>query len=281
MFGLRTPKKRGEEKATLESPPNTRDKTVRRSIGEWEAAGASQQKRSPPRNERPIQTGSTITKKPKETKTQEIKDMPAKPQELYPPAKGKLEEARRQVEEIKRQLTLTRNMNKEPRNFSYKTDVPSNEMVENRKILEKIEEQTTLMRETNRNTEEIKKMIELQGEKMRTDTYAGVAAGRQVDPKENRRALHSLIITSENEEHTGEQVLAELRDTIDAKQGWVKVEKVRKAKDRKVIVSCESVGERLKIKDKIEQSGKKLRVEEVKNRNPPPHSQRRPRIPHG
>ncbi|KAL4720254.1 hypothetical protein ACJJTC_007790 [Scirpophaga incertulas] len=162
MFGLRTPKKRGEEKATLESPPNTRDKTVRR---KYRGVGGS----------RSVPTG---------------KDPPPEMKDLF------------RREELQLQ-----------------TDAPSNEMVENRKILEKIEEQTTLMRETNRNTEEIKKMIELQGEKMRTDTYAGVAAGRQVDPKENRRALHSLIITSENEEHTGEQVLAELRDTIDAKQG--------------------------------------------------------------
>ncbi|KAL4705299.1 hypothetical protein ACJJTC_018985, partial [Scirpophaga incertulas] len=130
--------------------------------------------------------------------------------------KGKLEEARRQVEEIKRQLTLTRNMNKEvkaaieksleglregltwldglfaAKELQLQTDVPSNEMVENRKILEKIEEQTTLMRETNRNTEEIKKMIELQGEKMRTDTYAGVAAGRQALKNQNPTIFSDL-----------------------------------------------------------------------------------------
>lgn len=77
-----------------------------------------------------------------------------------------------------------------------------------------------------------------------------------------------MIITSENINETGEEVLDKVREAVDAKEGWITVEKVRKAKDRKIIMSCRTKEDRDKIKEKVEKAGKHLICEEVQNKDP-------------
>ncbi|KAL4719220.1 hypothetical protein ACJJTC_000347 [Scirpophaga incertulas] len=46
------------------------------------------------------------------------------------------------------------------------------------------------------------------------------------------------------------------------------MEKVRKARDRKIVIGCKNEEERKKVKERIEKSGDQLVVEEIKNKNP-------------
>lgn len=55
-------------------------------------------------------------------------------------------------------------------------------------------------------------------------------------PEMDRTTLHSVVVTSKNDMDTGEQVLERIREVVDAKEGWVKVETVRKAKDMCICV---------------------------------------------
>ena len=48
----------------------------------------------------------------------------------------------------------------------------------------------------------------------------------------------------------------------------MEVERVRKAKDRKIVMGCKTQEERRKIKERIEAVGQNLIVEEVKNKDP-------------
>lgn len=95
-------------------------------------------------------------------------------------------------------------------------------------------------------------------------TCASVAANNPAE----RAALHSIIVTSEDETEKGEDVLEKVREAVDAKEGWVRIEKVRKAKDRKIILSCRTEEERGKIKERIEGAGKRLTCQEVANKDP-------------
>lgn len=47
-----------------------------------------------------------------------------------------------------------------------------------------------------------------------------------------------------------DEVLEKVRRTINVKEGWVKVDRVRKAKGRKVIMGFGTIEERAKVKEK-------------------------------
>ncbi|XP_028156634.1 uncharacterized protein LOC114350160 isoform X2 [Ostrinia furnacalis] len=67
---------------------------------------------------------------------------------------------------------------------------------------------------------------------------------------------------------TGEEVLRRVRDAVNAKEGWVKVDKIRKAKNQKVIMGCATEDERRKVKDRIDGAGGLLIAEDMKNKEP-------------
>lgn len=132
-----------------------------------------------------------------------------------------------------------------------------------------MEESHKLLVENGRKMDEIKQQIEGQKRMIEKVTYAGATAGKQTtDPEGVRTTLHSVVVTSKNDMDTGEEVLERIREAVDAKDGWVKVERVRKAKDRKVVVACKTQEDRRRIKERIEMVGDSLMVEEVKNRDP-------------
>lgn len=136
-------------------------------------------------------------------------------------------------------------------------------------LILKIEENNRLLVKNGKKMEEIKTMIKLQKETIEQATYANIAAAVP-KPKQipERTALHSVVITSRDEQDTGEEVLEMVRKAVDAKEGWIKVEKVRKAKDRKIVVGCGTKEDRQKIKERLERARERLVVEEVKNRDP-------------
>lgn len=78
-----------------------------------------------------------------------------------------------------------------------------------------------------------------------------------------------MIIISKEEFDTGEVVLDKVREAMDAKEGWVKITRVRKARDRKNIVSCDTREERAKVVGRLsERAGYRLVVEEIQNKDP-------------
>lgn len=140
---------------------------------------------------------------------------------------------------------------------------------EDPKLLSKIEEHGKLLLESNKKMEELRLAMERQQESLKsTATYASATATLNEKPLPKRNTLHSLVVTSKNESETGEEVLDRVRKAVDAKEGWIKVERVRKAKDRKIIMGFRTTEERNKIKDRFGKEGIDLVVEEVKNKDP-------------
>lgn len=135
-------------------------------------------------------------------------------------------------------------------------------------LMEKMEEHTKMLLENNKKLEDLRAAIEEQKGNLEGMTYAGVTASKPENRPPERSALHSIIVTSKEETDSGEVVLNKVREAIDAKEGWVKVSKVRKAKDRKIIMSCSTKEEREKVKDRLLKAGKHLNVEDAKNKDP-------------
>lgn len=145
----------------------------------------------------------------------------------------------------------------------------------NAQLIKLLEEHKNIIRENTAKLEDHKStMIENTGkiaklkETLEKQTYASVAAAPTRKQPREQTALHSVVITAQDETETGEEVLNRIRKAVNAKEGGVLVDKIRKAKDRKVIVGCKTVEDRQKVKERIEKSGEHLKVEDVKNKDP-------------
>lgn len=53
------------------------------------------------------------------------------------------------------------------------------------------------------------------------------------------KELHSIIVTSEVVTDTSQDVINKIRKAVNAKETGIRVDKIRKARDQKVIISCE------------------------------------------
>lgn len=130
----------------------------------------------------------------------------------------------------------------------------------------KLEEHTKLLAANTEQLRELRQTIDNNVVCQANTTYANVAARPPTSVYPDRPALHSVIISSERETETGEEVLERVREAVDAKEGWVKVERVRRAKDRKIIIGCSTKDDRDKVRERLK--ARHLVVEDVKNKDP-------------
>lgn len=300
MFGMRTPAKR-QPSASRTPPSNTGERNVRLSIGEWEAAGTDTTSAStkacsagqPVQQQKPVTTSKVSDKTFVRTPTSP-KRWPA----------GRLGEARACLNKGKLNLENSRNLKTEiklgvtealDRLYALvkeaEADLKKTKPAPETKVQEEtglketlnappkppnpdqirlvatLEEHSRLLTENNEKLMEIQNRLENQRElleRVTTESYATVTARKSP----SRSALHSVVVTSKDEAETGEEVLNKIRHTIDAKEGWVKVERIRKARDRKVIMGFGSKAERDKVKDRLGKDSPNLTVEDMKNRDP-------------
>lgn len=135
-------------------------------------------------------------------------------------------------------------------------------------LTKRMEEHTRLVKENNEKMEELKGMLTEHKKTLEGATYASVAAGPKKGNIEEMKTLHSVIVTSSDEQESGEEVLNKIREVINAKEGGVMIDRVRKARDRKVIIGCRSEADRRKVKDRLDKAGGLLQAEEIKNKDP-------------
>lgn len=284
------------------SPGKSGEQSVRLSIGEWEAASTST---TPTLTQagpvkQPTQTNRQDPKNKATDKT--FTRTPISPKRCWPI--GRVSEARACLNKGKLNLENSRNLKTEiklgvtealdrlyalvkeaeadlkkartesdlkgpndkvPKKSQTVTLEPPN--TEQSGVTKILEEHSRLLLENNRRLQEIQGQIDLQKdqlEKVGTASYADIVAKKLP----NRSTLHSVVVSSTDETETGEEVLDRIRRTVDAKEGWVRVERVRKARDRKIIMGFGSKEERKKVMDKIGKDGRNLSVEEVKNKDP-------------
>lgn len=79
---------------------------------------------------------------------------------------------------------------------------------------------------------------------------------------------HSIIISSDLENDTSDEVLGKVREALDAKTNGLQVTRVRKVRNQKVVLSCNSREEMTKLSQKLTAKNLNLKVEEAKNKDP-------------
>lgn len=78
---------------------------------------------------------------------------------------------------------------------------------------------------------------------------------------------HTIIISSNIPEDTGEDVITKLKDTLNAREDGLQIDQIRKVRNQKVLVSTSRKEDFEKIKTKV-QKNEKLVAQETNNRNP-------------
>ncbi|KAL0821386.1 hypothetical protein ABMA28_004871 [Loxostege sticticalis] len=142
--------------------------------------------------------------------------------------------------------------------------------VDGKELLELVKEQNKKIDRTNEELTRLKQTIcSYQETVERHTTYATVAATSPRNPvAERKSALHSIVIESKDEAATGDDVIKQVREAVNAKDGWVTIERVRKVKDKKVILGCRTVEERERVKERLKGASDRLNVEDMKNHDP-------------
>lgn len=306
MFGFRTPLKVADDEKSPTKPGAVAPLNVRRSVGEWEAANSSPTPSLTDKTSQagpveiknktvPTQGSKTVTKVKKSFETisplktkyanrsaealaclnkakQHLNSSRNTKNEIKTGVFEAIERLYKIVKEIESELKLTKQSTTAVGPVSKEIEsvtLTSPENTDTSKILENLERQTNLLIKNNKKIEELKEAIDSQKELLvQGKTYATVATNRGETSLSKRSTLHSIVVTSKDETETGDEVLNKVRKAVNAKDGWIKVEKVRKAKDRKIIIGLQTEEERGKIKDRLQKEGVDLTVEEVKNKDP-------------
>lgn len=101
-------------------------------------------------------------------------------------------------------------------------------------------------------------------------SYADVLArpSSGVMSPSKRSPKHSIIVSSEIERDTSDEVLGKVREALEAKTSGLQVTRIQKVRNQKVVLSCASREELLKVRDKIATKSINLQVEEAKNKDP-------------
>ncbi|KAL0820007.1 hypothetical protein ABMA28_004875 [Loxostege sticticalis] len=143
--------------------------------------------------------------------------------------------------------------------------------IDNKELIELVKEQSRKIDQTNEELTKLKQSIcSYQDTIEKQTTYASIAATSTRNPTtvERKSALHSIVIESKDEAATGDDVMKQVREAVNAKDGWVTVERVRKVKDKKVILGCRTLEERERVKERLKGASDRLNVEDMRNHDP-------------
>lgn len=261
----KTPAEEGTEKRTEKAGPliatEQETRKVRRSIGEIEAKMATTRTKTKP-------AVTTTSPKPAPSK---YKTRTAEAKACFMKAKLQIEKSKHMKTDIKEDVIETVErlyaLVKEAENDKKTGEVQKPaDQTSQPSLPAQVAEQ---LLENNRKLDELKHAIAKQAESLERMTYAGVVANQAVKSPPNRgETLHSVVVSSVDESETGDEVLDRVRKVVDAKEGWITVQKIRKAKDRKIIMGFKTKEDQGRIKERLGTVGSHLVVEEVKNKDP-------------
>lgn len=283
------------KKGAGSSHDNDRQMTskVRRSVGEIEARqtspGAKRQEQQGERTKtKPASSGLKLTfsqkTKPADVVTEKSPKPPPKFKSRTAEAKACLLKAKLQIdksrnlktdikaeviEAVERLYALVKEA-EEAKALDQKSPKPNQtDQIDQTSLTTQLKEHAKLLEQNSRKMEELREELGKPRDPPPNTSYANVTANQNGGtPPKWRETLHSVVVTSTDETETGEEILDRVRKVVDAKEGWITVQKVRKAKDRKIIMGLKTRDDQTRIKEKIGQMGTNLVVEEVKNKDP-------------
>ncbi|XP_023953835.2 uncharacterized protein LOC112057620 [Bicyclus anynana] len=106
--------------------------------------------------------------------------------------------------------------------------------------------------------------IERIGNPREVKTYAGIVS----QPKPETRQQFPLLVESTDPRDTGDEVIKKLKTSVNVIELGVGIGSIRKRKNQKVLVACDSKQERDIMEKAIREGPRKLTVSQIKAKNP-------------
>lgn len=92
-------------------------------------------------------------------------------------------------------------------------------------------------------------------------TYANMTA-RGV-----RSPVHSIVVSSEGDD-SSDEIIKKIRSAVDAKSSGIRVDRLRRAREQKVILGCSEKQELTKVTNILKNSDTNFKLEEIRNKDP-------------
>ncbi|XP_068621210.1 uncharacterized protein [Battus philenor] len=171
------------------------------------------------------------------------------------------EATRRQLDEMKTQMTQMLSIQEKIQN---EQKLPTNES--SGECNSQLREIKSQIREFTNVQEEIRK--EINTARNITLSYAEVLAGKSATHHAHpQNPKHTIIVSSTEEKDTSEEILEKVRKAVNAKGEAIQIDRMRKARNKKVVVSCNSEQNLEKITEKL-QSSESLQAQKARNKDP-------------
>lgn len=98
-----------------------------------------------------------------------------------------------------------------------------------------------------------------------TNTYAKATIQKSSIKKDT---MHSIIISSDKDSDSSEEIITKIRKAADAKKTGIQVDRIRKVKDQKVVIGCSDRKGVAALTDRLKEVAPNLRVETMENKDP-------------
>lgn len=147
----------------------------------------------------------------------------------------------------------------------HKLKTPAVVLPEMKELVEAVKEQGLNAAESRRHIEAIS--VQMNEHCNNLQTVKAVEGRPSYAEMASRATTHSIIVSSTSEEDTSEEVLNKIRTTMDARTSGVQVDGVRKVRNRRVLLSCQSEAQISRVKERLRNS-EILRTEEATNKDP-------------
>lgn len=145
-----------------------------------------------------------------------------------------------------------------------------------KEVIAEIRQQTELVAAARQDVIAVKEQIEKLNESVTPNivqdgiTYAAMAAAPKSSaaPVTHPRPVHSILVSSVDTHDSSEDVITKIREAVSAKTSGIRVDRLRKAKDKKVVLGCHTREELAKVAAKLKCGNPTLLMEEKENRDP-------------
>ncbi|CAH2216545.1 jg10866, partial [Pararge aegeria aegeria] len=101
-----------------------------------------------------------------------------------------------------------------------------------------------------------------------TSYAAMAAASRPVGAFPRPRPVHSMVVSSVDAHDTSEDVITKIRSAVCAKTTGICVDRLRKAREQRVVLGCRTRDELNRVAEKLKSSNPTLLMEEKANKDP-------------
>ncbi|XP_072948739.1 uncharacterized protein [Epargyreus clarus] len=136
-------------------------------------------------------------------------------------------------------------------------------------VIQKLEEHAKLLQRNSLDIERLTTALKNEQESRDNGmTYASVVAGSSNTKPAETACMHSIVVASKNDQETGDQVFERLRKVVNAREEGTRIDRIRKVRDRKIIIGCRNEEEMRKVKERIGAKENNLSVEDIKSKDP-------------